>query len=442
VQPGKPAEGKLFPGDRIVAIDGKAIGDFPAQQSVVAQNAGKPLRVSVERDGKALDLRIIPAEESLEREFDIVERVGRLGVSPHFAAAVIGISDKESPAYRAGLRTFDKIISVNGRRVERFVDLMTVLASNRGDSVNLSYLRPVAARSEDSTLWDLAVYEPGVATLTPSAKLAGTTLSVEDGDSRAQDVMTRTGIESSEMYAAFVPQGSSEWQAGLRSGDRIFRLDGVVQRSWLALEDELRKGASRQRTLEWTRGGRPMAGTFQVRREQWEDDYGQHYERVVFRTTHWVPLAPDKLIAHPHPLFFAIRRAFQETANVLRFIGLGLWRALQGRLDFASVSGPITIYDIAGQAGARGPTHFVWAMAVVSVNLGLLNMLPIPVLDGGHMLFLGIEALGRKRVSKRIREMASLVGMGLLATMLLMAIANDVWRRWDVIVREAHRFLG
>jgi regulator of sigma E protease len=81
-------------------------------------------------------------------------------------------------------------------------------------------------------------------------------------------------------------------------------------------------------------------------------------------------------------------------------------------------------------------------MAVVSVNLGLLNMLPIPVLDGGHMLFLGIEALGRKRVSKRIREMASLVGMGLLATMLLMAIANDVWRRWDVIVREAHRFLG
>jgi regulator of sigma E protease len=107
------------------------------------------------------------------------------------------------------------------------------------------------------------------------------------------------------------------------------------------------------------------------------------------------------------------------------------------------VSGPITLYDIAGQAGARGPAYFVWAMALISVNLGLINLLPIPVLDGGHLLFFLIEAARRRPLPLRAREVASLAGLLVLFLLMLVAFKNDVERkRWDVIVTQVREILS
>jgi regulator of sigma E protease len=249
-------------------------------------------------------------------------------------------------------------------------------------------------------------------------------------------VLARTGIESADMYVAFVPESSSEHRAGLLPRDRITTLDGVAQRLWRSMEGELIKGADRMHELEWTRDGTRMRGFFQLRNEKWDDEFGQHYERYVFRTNHWLPQAPDHLVANPHPLVNAIRRGFEETINVMHFTGVGLLRVLEGRLPLSNVSGPITLYDIAGLAGARGPTHFVWAMALISVNLGMLNLLPIPVLDGGHLLFFLFEAAQRRPLPLRIREVASLIGMVMLVVIMLIAFKNDVERRWDVILTQ------
>jgi regulator of sigma E protease len=258
----------------------------------------------------------------------------------------------------------------------------------------------------------------------------------------------RAGIESAEMYVAFVPEGSSEWRAGLRAGDRITHLDGVAQRMWKvdrrgghALDDttmvgQLLRDPNRMHELVWTRDGERMSGTFQVRKERWNDELGQHYERYVFRTTHWMPRAPSKLVPNPHPVVYAITRGALETTNAIKFIVVGFVRILQGRVSLAAVSGPITLYDVAGDAGAKGTTYFVWAMAVTSVNLGLINLLPIPVLDGGHLLLFLIEWVRRKPVSLRARELSSLVGMSVLVLLMAVAFKNDVTRKWDVIVLQ------
>ena len=97
--------------------------------------------------------------------------------------------------------------------------------------------------------------------------------------------------------------------------------------------------------------------------------------------------------------------------------------------------------DVAGDAGARGTTYFVWAMAVTSVNLGLINLLPVPVLDGGHLLLFLIEWVRRKPVSLRVREMSSLVGMSFLVVLMLVAFKNDVSRKWDVIVTQVREIV-
>jgi regulator of sigma E protease len=131
-----------------------------------------------------------------------------------------------------------------------------------------------------------------------------------------------------------------------------------------------------------------------------------------------------------------VRRAVGETTAVVRFIAVGLVRLAQGRVSLSTVSGPITLYDVAGQAGAKGTQYFVWAMAVISVNLGLINLLPIPVLDGGQLFFFLVEGIRRRPLSLRVREVASIVGMSMLVLLMLVAFKNDVERRWDVIVGQ------
>ncbi len=436
VLPGKPADGKLVPGDRIMSIDGKDVESFPDVQSIVARRANKALRLVVQRDGKNVDVLVTPEDAVEARELDIVDHIGRMGIVPTFPAAVLGVSRVDSPAYRAGLRSFDRVVAINGHKVERLFDLQAALATNRGDTVVLTYMRPVDAPNAMGGLCDIAVMAPQVATITPLARTEGAPTTIGDANDRAADVMARAGIEGADLYAAFVPEGSSEWKAGLRAGDRIVSLDGAPARSWESLNADLVRGATRMHELAWTRDGVPMAGTFQLRREQWDDELGQHYERYVFRTTHWVPVARGGLVANPHPLLYAIGRGVEETGNVIQFIAVGFVRLVQGRVSLSNVSGPITLYDIAGQAGAKGPAYFVWAMALISVNLGLLNLLPIPVLDGGHLAFFLIEWVRRRPLSLRVREVASLVGMSMLFALMLLAFKNDVERRWDVIVGE------
>jgi regulator of sigma E protease len=441
VEPGKPAEGVLEPGDRILSVDGDEVSSFPEVQEGFASRAGKPVHLGVERDGRPLDLTLTPTDEADVGELDIVEHTGRAGIGAHFPMAVIGIAQPDSPAAHAKLQTFDRITAINGRRIERFTDLVDVLSANKGDQIALSYLRPVDVPHALGGLCELAVLEPGIAQLTPLPRAPGAAPPT-DYLSRAADVFTRTGIEGSDMYVAFVPEASSEWRAGLRPGDRITSLDGHPQRLWRAMESTLAGGADQMHELKWTRDGVAMGGSFQLRKEQWDDEFGQHFERYVFRTDHWLPGAPDRLVPNPHRFVYAVRRGVAETRRVIKFISVGIVRLAQGRISLSTVSGPITLYDIAGQAGARGPAYFVWVMAVISVNLGIINLLPVPVLDGGHLLFFLFEAARRKPLPLRIREVASLAGMFVLMLLMLVAFKNDVERRWDVIVTQVREILS
>ena len=337
VIPGRPADGQLVPGDRIVAVEDHEVSSFPQVQRIVAGRAGRPTRFDVLRDAKPLRVTITPAEEAVTfepRELGLTEHVGQVGFYPSFAASVIGVPRVDSPAYRAGLRTFDRVVSINGKKVDRYIDLVNILAANRGDAVVLAVERPVDVPHALGGLCDIAVLDSEVITLTLAGRSAAAGAEAQDARGRAASVLARAGIEAADLYVAFVPEGSSEWKAGLRAGDRIVSLDGKPERLWQSMADDLVLGANRSRTLVWTRGGEPMEGVFQLRKEEWSDEYGQHYERYVFRTTHWAPFAPDATVAEPSPLSEAARRSLEETGRSIRLTALTFARFLQGRLSF------------------------------------------------------------------------------------------------------------
>ncbi|MET0592557.1 MAG: RIP metalloprotease RseP [Polyangiaceae bacterium] len=427
VLPGHAADGKLQAGDRVLSVDGEEIGTYAELARMVRKNPGRELMLKVFRQANYVEVPVTPEEVIERRELEMVERVGKLGIYPSLPRAVIGVPRPDSAAYRAGLRTFDVVILVGGKPIKRFVDLESALRDNRGENMPVTYLRPRAVDGALGGLVDGAVYEPGVANLTP--------------DPAAGDLLSRTGIELADLYAAVVPDASLR-QAGLQPGDKVTDLDDQPLPAWSVFRERLLSAPDQPHTLGWLRDGRRMSGTIQMRREQWTDDYGQHFDRYVMRTTHWIPSAAEPFVENPHAIRYALRNAFEETADVMRFIVIGIVRVVEGRVSLSSLSGPITIYDVAGEAGARGTDYFVWAMALISINLGLLNLLPIPVLDGGHLLFFAIEGVLRRPLPLRVREVASLVGMSFLFLLMGIAFKNDVDRKWDVIVGQFGELFG
>ena len=203
VLPGHAADGKLLAGDRILAVDGEEIGTYAELSRAVQKSPGRELSSRCFATPSYVDVTVTPEEVIERRELDMVERVGKLGIYPSLPRAVIGVPRPDSAAYRAGLRTFDLVVMVGGKPIRRFVDLDTALRDNRGENMPITYLRPRPVERALGGLADFAVFEPGVANLTP--------------DPAAGDLLARTGIELADLYAAFVPDGALR-QAGLMPG--------------------------------------------------------------------------------------------------------------------------------------------------------------------------------------------------------------------------------
>jgi regulator of sigma E protease len=341
---------------------------------------------------------------------------------------VIGVSRHDSPAFRAGLRTFDLVTEVRGRPVKTFADLDEALADNHGATVPVTYLRPLTVPRALGALAGIAVYESGVAALTPEAGHG--------------DLLARTGIEHADLYAAEVPDGSAEWNADLRPGDRIIEVDGVEVTAWTTFSERLFAAPDRPHVITWLRAGQRKSGTIELRREDWVDEYGQHRPRFFLRASNWSPMVQEPYVESSAGVRLAFESAIDETYDVIRFIVVGILRIFEGKVSISTLGGPITVYDVVGEEGAKGVSYFVWAMAVISINLGLINLLPIPVLDGGHLLFFTFEAVMRRPLPLRVREIASLAGLVVLMGLMGIAFKNDVERRWDVIQGQLKELVG
>jgi len=425
VLPGHPADGKLMPGDRIMAVNGEEVATFDEVERIIAKSPGELLHFKVFRDNRHVDVEVTSEEKVERRELDITDRVGSVGIGTSAPAAVIGVPNAESPAYRAGLRTFDIVTNVGGLPVRRFKDLTEAFGDNAGETMPITYLRPISVPNALGGLADAAVFEAGVVALTPDA--AGTTL------------LERTGLELADLYAAVVPEDSYFYKAGLRPGDKVLKLDGEPVAAWSTFRERVMAQPDRPHRIDYqaARDGVVRSGTFQVRREDFTDDHGQSFSRYVLQIQDWVPLAPEDSVEHSAPLRYALTKAIEETADVTHFVMVSLVRLIEGRISLKALSGPITIYEVAGEEGRKGADHFIWVMALISINLGLFNLLPIPVLDGGHLLFFVIEGVLRRPVPMRIRELAHVVGMAILVGLTMLAFKNDLEKRWDANAQAA-----
>ena len=124
----------------------------------------------------------------------------------------------------------------------------------------------------------------------------------------------------------------------------------------------------------------------------------------------------------------AMIMSVNETFKIIGTTTLGVLKLLTGGLSIKNVGGPIMLFQVAAAAAEMGLFKYLEFLAVISINLGIINLVPLPVFDGGHLMFCAIEAIKRKPVSMRVREAAMMVGLVLLAMLFVLVFSNDISR--------------
>jgi regulator of sigma E protease len=383
-------------------------------------------------DAREQDLGMLPPDE-LKREFtrqSVWRRIAIVAAGPlaNFLLAILifaglysyGIPEptprlravpENTAAFQAGLRGGELITSVNGEPIQIWSDLRWKIAQSavEKEPVRLDIVRAGAES-------DVSSNDASRGTVV----LALDSLSTEDLE---KDFLAMLGIDLARPPAALgkiIPGGPAE-RAGLKTGDSIEGINGSPVADGLALVELIRASAGKPLEINGThKDGQKFAVSLIP--ELHEKD-GLQFGRIQAE----VPLAPEMIVASSSPmqaLGKAVVKTWDTSALTLKMIG----KMIVGEVSWKNITGPITIADYAGQTARIGLISYLSFIAFISISLGIMNLLPIPVLDGGLLLYYSLEVLTGRPVSERFGDLAQRAGLGILMTLMIVAMFNDIAR--------------
>ncbi|MBS0545182.1 MAG: RIP metalloprotease RseP [Proteobacteria bacterium] len=321
----------------------------------------------------------------------------------------VALGDSTTIAAAAGLRDGDLVVAVNDESIRSWQELRWTLLKFvvEGRSVVL-HVR---------TLEDVDAYRT----------LDLRNVEIEDGRS---DPIARIGLrpwrpQIPAVIGRLVAGGAAE-RAGIRVGDEVTAIDGEALSGWAQLVDRVRHAAGRELRVDIDRAGEKL--TFQVTPEM-ESDSGQQVGRIGVgvadpRNTGGPELFAEVRYGLAEGLSKAVRQTWETSVLSLQMIG----RMLLGEISWKNLSGPVTIADYAGQTAQLGLAHYLKFVAMISISLGVLNLLPIPVLDGGHLLYYVVEIIKGGPIPERVMEIGQQIGLALLLMLMAFAFYNDINR--------------
>ena len=322
-------------------------------------------------------------------------------------APVVGDVTPGSVAERAGLQQGMEIHAVDGHRVTSWRDINMRLLERTGEQglVTLEVSQNGSRGTVDGALngWRLSNDAPNPLAefgITPWRPAVPAVLGQVTSDGRAT-------------------------AAGLQSGDRIVAVDGEPVADWFALVDYIRNAPETDLELSIERDGMPLELTVRPAARTLDDGQEIGFVGAGVEAITW----PDELLREVrYGPFAAIPNAVHETWADTRLTLVAIKKMVTGLLSPTNLSGPITIARVAEASVSSGFEDFIRFLAYLSVSLGVLNLLPIPVLDGGHIVYYTIEAIRRKPVSEQVQALGLRIGMALILTLMVFALYNDLMR--------------
>jgi regulator of sigma E protease len=230
---------------------------------------------------------------------------------------------------------------------------------------------------------------------------------------------TFVGTPASNIVSAIQPNSAAAG-AGIQPGDRILSVAGM---STPTFDDIFRTVAVRPNetvTVDVERGGSVQEVRVTLKTDILKDATGQPFKRGL------LGVYPKIEVREPVSVFRAVPMAVDYTARMTRSIVDGIVQLVRGQVSPKQLGGPIKIAQIAGEGAAQGPLPFVGLLALLSINLGFINLLPVPLLDGGHLFFYAVEAVRRRPLSAQALDWAFRGGLALILALLVFVTINDL----------------
>jgi len=221
-----------------------------------------------------------------------------------------------------------------------------------------------------------------------------------------------------------VSTGSPAEAAGLKVNDEIVEINGKLAEEWLDVLEGVKGSGGEKIVVIVARGEERLKFTVIPKIDSVKNVFGEEVEKRFMIGI----VKADELIYTRGTIIESAKNAFMQTWMYIYLTVMGFVKIFQRVIPMSELGGPILIAQIAGEQMKAGWLNLIYFMGLLSVNLGFLNLLPVPVLDGGHLVFLTIEAIMKKPLNERAQVFAQQVGIGLLATLMIFVFYNDITR--------------
>ncbi len=404
---GPAAKAGIRSGDRVVEIDGQPIHYWWELEEIITRSPDRDVDIVVERSGSVATFKV-PVEGRDEIKLphvNLTDREGRIHVVPVHARPEVWVRPNSS-SHQAGLRTFDRIAAVDGLPVESFGQFMELVSDGREHALTILRESPVAT-----------VGHARLGTLAPPFDLVLPAGGNQD-------------LRSAQMAVQSVDPDSPAEQIGLTPGAVIVSLDGYGFPFWYLMEMHLKNFVDVPHDIVWEDAAGEHKAQFTLTAQTEKGELKEDRQVVIFGAYNTSSFGTPASIPNDHRLGYAAHFTWTETMEAYRITLHSIAGLVRGQVPMKEMGGPILIYDMAAKTEQYGWEYFFRMMVWLSLSLGFINLFPVPILDGGHLLFFGIEAAIRHPIPIRVREIASLVGLILIAVLMIVVFKNDIMRNW------------
>ncbi len=411
------AKAGLLPGDKIVSVNNKKVKSWKQFTDALEDRSGQTVTLGVVRNGKTpdgRDLKIDVVPELVENTelLSAKSKIGSLpGITNVSRSSAIGLTSDKSAAATAGLKSHDIVTKVNDIPVNNWREFKAAV-----DEVKATGTLKV----------DVDRYTIGA----ENKETLTFTVPVSNRDMRANDTLYVLGIESAELYLSRIIPGTPAEKAGLKPDDKIISINGKTFARWMDILTTIRSYKPGDTSLKVSvlRNGKPAEFEIIPEITKQQGPQGQQEQRftVGIAPTLSLDVTPNVILVKADNIGEALAAGWTQTIWWTKATFTVFVKIFEQKISPRNIGGIISIQQAAKKTFDYGISVFIKMMGILSVNLFVMNLLPIPVLDGGHLFFYLIEFVKGTPLSIRKMEIATQVGLFLLLGLMVFAIFNDI----------------
>ena len=393
-------------GDKVLKIGSVVPQSWNQVQKALQESTGKHLNVEVQREGSTekLPIQVVPTLGDNENILSRNKKVGVVdGLSGESQAAIIGVSSIDSPAAKAGFKNLDLIVSIDNTPIDFFREIAPTIAAFKEKGLKEVTVKVRSLANEKSDKEERTI-----------------NLNIEQAN---------VGLTSAELIVYRVKAKSPASEAGIEPGDQVTHINNAPVQNWQDVVKIVKSYQADQGPihLQISRNGQILEKDITPEITEMMNQKGQEESRYTIGiVSGFIPVPPKATLVKAANVGDALWMGVEKSYEWSGVVVMSFVRLIEGSVSAKNIGGIITIGRAASHSFESGMSQFLKMMAIISINLFLLNLLPVPVLDGGHLVFYTIEAIRGVPVSLRKMEIAQQVGMFLLLALMIFALFNDI----------------